>query len=210
MTHLDSRLLILAAALLVLAGIEVVGGWYNEEARRIRRGLRKVLKGRVDALMIADGQGRGAAFNFGAGVMAVAWDAGAWCLVYRIDEMLGLELVVDSRVVWRAVSGEQRIPLEAPLTALKQVAVRLAFDDPKHAAFFLELWSASRRPRRSTSGAAQAIDDGVDWLARVEPLLRHGPLPLLAGYRTSMSARFAWPSTPPHIAVSPTPELGEG
>ena len=172
-----------------------------------------MLKGPAEALVIAHGQGRGAAFNFAAGVMAVTWDAGAWCLIYRIDELLGLELVVDSRVVWRAVGGEQRIPLEAPPWARKQVALRLAFDDPKHAAFVLELWSASRRAHPSTPGAAQALEDALQWITRVEPFVRHGPAPpppRLASYKTSMSVRFAWPSAPRHVAAAPTPGLGEG
>jgi hypothetical protein len=209
--------LILGAALLVLvlmlAGIASAGGWYNEEARRIRRGLRKVLKGRSEALIIAQGQGRGAAFNFAAGLIAIAWDAGAWCLIYRIDELLGLEFVVDGRVAWRALGGRPRIPLAAPPQARKQVALRLVFDDPKHAVFFLELWSAAHQARRSTPGAAQALEEGSRWLARIEPLLRHGPPPpptRLVSYRTSMSVRFAWPSAPPLLAAAPTRRLGEG
>jgi hypothetical protein len=206
MPHLDPLLLIIASAPLVLTGIGRVGGWYNEEARRIRRGLRKVLKGNADALIVAHGQGRGAALNFATGMLAVAWDAGEWCLIYRIDELVGLELVVDGQVAPLTCTHEHW-PREAPAHAREQISLRLIFNDPRHADFVLELWNSQRRD------SAQALDEAARWLARVAPLLRRKPprTPLrLATYRTSLSVRFAWPSAPPRLAVPSTPGIGEG
>ena len=87
--------------------------WFMEEERRIKRGLKKVLKGEPEALILAKGRGRAAGFRFSAGMMAVTWDSGGWCLVYRVDELVGAELDIDGEVMGRAYRGEARRLLEA-------------------------------------------------------------------------------------------------
>ena len=54
------------------------------------------------AMVLAQGRGRGAGFSFQTGLAAVAWDRGAWCLIYRLDELSGAELLIDDLVVARA------------------------------------------------------------------------------------------------------------
>src|SRR5438093_2677155 len=108
MTQLGPFAVLIGVIAVLLAALGAVVAWWNEEGRRIRRGLRKVLRGDTHALIIAPGKGRGAGFNFTSNMMAVAWDAGGWCLVYRIDEMLGAELVIDGQVAARTYRGEAR------------------------------------------------------------------------------------------------------
>src|SRR5258708_5311204 len=99
MTELARLLLLLAlvgAAVTARAGAAM---WYGEERRRITRALARVLKGPPDALLIARGRGRGVGLNLSARAVAVAWERGAWCLVYRLDELMGAELLVDGTVL---------------------------------------------------------------------------------------------------------------
>jgi hypothetical protein len=140
--------------------------------------LRRVLGGESHAEIIAHGRGRGAGFNFTANTMAVAWDAGAWCLIYKMDELQGVELIVDGQVCARAYRGEPRRPLDMLGGAEKQVALRLVFDDPRYADFMLELWSAAQ-PHRRGPDANDAVAEGNRWLARVESVFRRkqGPAP---------------------------------
>jgi hypothetical protein len=221
MAHLSILPVLIGAFAVVLAALALGGSWYNDEARRIRRGLGKVIRGEVHALLLDHGRDRGAGFNFADGVMAVAWDAGAWCLVYRIEELLGLELIVDGRVVRRSSPGEPRPRPEALGRARKRVELRLLFDDPKYADFVLELWGAGRG---ASPTAGQAIEAGVDWLARIEPVLRRRrPAPPAgpAVYRSALRARFTW--TPPasraprcgvqirpHAPIGPAPAMAGG
>jgi hypothetical protein len=172
MTQLGHFLVLIGVIAVALAAMGAVVGWYNEQGRRIRRGLRHVLKGDTHALIIAPGRGRGAGFNFTSNVMAVAWDTGGWCLVYRMDEMLGVELIIDGQVAARAYRGEPRRPLEVLGGAERQVALRLVFDDLQHPDFHLELWSAEHAHRRGEYTAAEAVEEGNRWLARVESIFR--------------------------------------
>jgi len=172
MTQLGPFLVLIGVVAVALAALGGMVAWYNEQGRRIRRGLRRVLKGDTHALIIAPGRGRGAGFNFTSNTMAVAWDAGGWCLIYQIDELLGAELVVDGQVAARAYRGEPRRPLDVLGGAEKQVALRLVFDDPQYPDFHLELWSAERTPRSGEFKAAEAVEEGNRWLARVESVFR--------------------------------------
>lgn len=163
-------MLVLAGAALTLLGALAVR--FNDEARRVRRGLKTVLGADPHALIVARGRGRGAGFDFGTGRMAVAWDAGAWCLIYRIDEMVGAELVVDGQVAARAHRGETRRALDVMGGADKEVRLRLLFDDARHPDFDLVLWVEADGARRGARAAEDAVQEANRWIARTEALLR--------------------------------------
>lgn len=167
-------MLVLAGAVLTLLGALAIA--FNDEARRVKRGLKQVLGAEPHALIVARGRGRGAGFDFGAGRMAVAWDAGAWCLIYRIEELIGAELVLDSQVAARAHRGEARRALDVMGGAEKEVRLRLLFDDPRHPDFDLVLWLAEDATRRGAQTAEDAVQDANRWIARTEAILRR-PLP---------------------------------
>lgn len=186
-----------------LAAFGAVVGWYNEQGRRTRRGLRHVLKGDTHGLIIAPGLGRGAGFNFTSNTMAVAWEAGGWCLVYRMEELLGVELIVDGQVAARAYRGEPRRPLDVLGGAEQQVALRLVFDDPRYPDFHLELWSQERAARRGGFTPAEAVEEGNRWLARVESIFRR-KLPNGAP-RSAEPARASAPEAAPDAPEPPQP-----
>lgn len=201
MSQLGHFLVLIGVVAVALAAMGAVVGWYNEQGRRIRRGLRNVLKGETHALIIAPGRGRGAGFNFTSNTMAVAWDTGGWCLIYRLDELMGVELVVDSQVVARAYRGEPRRPLDMLGGAEQQVALRLVFDDLQHPDFHLELWNAERADRRGEYTAAEAVEEGNRWLARMESVFRRkssngAPRPV---------EPVREPKAPPTAAAAPEP-----
>src|SRR5512143_989781 len=143
------RLLLLIGAAGV--GLTVLGGaavWSMDENRRVRRGLHNVLGVDPHALLIARGRGTGVGFNFTTNLMAVAWDGGGWCLVYRIDELMGAELVVDGQVAGRVHRGEPRRALDSLAGAEQLVRLRLVFNDPAHPDFDLDLWIPADAGRR--------------------------------------------------------------
>lgn len=166
-------LLSLAGAALTFMGSVVI--WYMDEERRIRRALRNVLGAKPEAVLIARGRGRGTGFSFATGLAAVAWDSGAWCLVYRIDELIGAELLVDGVVAARAFRGEARRALDQTGGGAEQVTLRLIFDDPKDPDFDLDLWLTGDETRRKAT-PVQAVQEANRWMARSEAILRR-PLP---------------------------------
>jgi hypothetical protein len=190
MNQLGSFLVLIVVAAVTLAAVGAVVAWYNEEGRRIRRGLRKVLKGETHALIVAHGSGRGAGFNFTSNTMAVAWDAGEWCLIYRIEELVGVELIVDGQVAGRTFRGEPRRAVDAVGGAERQVSLRLVFDDPQHADFILELWNAARVLKHPVLQANEAVEEGNRWLARLESIFRRQrtPRPAAAAPRAAEAA----------------------
>lgn len=171
MTQLGACLLLVAAAAVLLTGLRLAANAYNEPGRQIFRGLRKVLQGEIHAFVIDYGGGRGVGFNFNTMMMATTWDAGAWCLPYRVEELLGVELVVDDRVEGWAFAKGQLWAADADAAADKQVTLRHLFDDPHHPHFALELWSAARAADEAIPDARTAVDKGNRWLEGMAALM---------------------------------------
>ncbi|WP_035037528.1 hypothetical protein [Caulobacter sp. AP07] len=168
--------------------------WFMDEDRRIRRALRHVLKGAPETVIVARGRGRGAGFNFTTNQAAVAWDSGAWCLLYRIDELMGAELSVDGQVIGRVFRGEQRRAIDQIVQQAAQVTLKLIFDDPRHPDFELELWLEGDQQRRETRSPADAIQEANRWLLRADAIVRR---PLAPKAQPTVQAR---PPAEPEIA----------
>lgn len=194
-------LLALAGALVTFVGSAFL--WFGDEQRSLRRAMTRVLKGPPEAMIIAHGRGRAAGFNFAAGVLAVAWDKGAWCLIYKLGELMGGELVVDGQVLARAYRGEPRRALEQRLSSAGQVTLRLIFDDARHPDFDLVLWLTGDEARREAGSPGDAITEANRWLTRIEAILRRPPENRTAENRTA-EPRVA-PPPPPAAPPPPTP-----
>ena len=171
-------ILLAGAALAILGSFAVM---FADEDRRIRRALQKVLKGPPEASVTAPGRGRGAGFSFATGLAAVAWDGGSWCLVYRLEELVGAELIIDGQVMARAYRDEVRRPLDRVSAQASRVTLRLIFDDPRHADFDIDLWVAGDDLKRPNASPATAVQEANSWLARTDAILRRArPRPKVA------------------------------
>ena len=163
--------------LLALAGaaIALVGGvfaWFLDETRRLTRTLTQALGAPPSPLLIARGRGAGIGLDLASGQMAVAWDKGAWQLGYRLDELMGVELVVDRRVAARAFRGEPRRALDELAAPEHLVRLRFVFDDAHHPDFELDLWRPEDTERRGRLDPEAALHEANRWVARIEALLR--------------------------------------
>ena len=163
-------LVTLSASAVTFVGSAAI--WFMDEERRIRRALRHVLKGPPETVIVAKGRGRGAGFNFSTNQAAVAWDSGAWCLIYRIDELMGAELSVDGQVIGRVFRGEQRRAIDQIVQQAAQVTLKLIFDDPRHPDFALDLWLEGDQQRRESRSPADAIQEASRWLLRADAIVR--------------------------------------
>ncbi len=165
----------LAGAAVTFAGSAVI--WLRDESRRVRRGLRQVLKAEPEAMLVAKGRGRGVGFTFAEGLAAVVWDAGAWGFLYRIDELMGAELVIDGHVVARVFRHESRRALDQVVTHASRVTLRLVFDDPHHPDFDLDLWLDGDEARRGGGSPADRVQEANRWIAGCEAILRRPQAP---------------------------------
>lgn len=177
MTDMWRLLMMLGLAGTAVTFLGSLALWWHNDERRIRRALGNVLRSEPEAMIIAQGRGRGAGFSFASGLIAVAWDRGDWCLIYRIDEVIGAELIIDGQVVARAFRGEPRRALEQVVSSADQVTLRLLFDDPKSPDFELDLWLRGDEARRDDWSPRAAISEANRWLARVEAIVRRPARP---------------------------------
>ena len=176
MSELARLLLFVAIAGSAVTFLGSLAIWYGDEDRRIRRALRNVLKSEPEGVVVARGRGRGAGFSFSTNLLAVAWDRGGWCLVYRLDELMGAELLVDGQVMGRVFRGEGRRAIDHVSPQAQTVTLRLVFDDPRHPDFTLDLWAPGDEQRRESRSPAELMQEANRWLARCEAIVRR-PLP---------------------------------
>jgi hypothetical protein len=163
-------LLALAGAAATVVGSGVA--WWRDEPRRIARMLKKALGAPAEMVIIARDRGLAAGFNLKQGKAAVLWEEGLRGLVYRLDQLVGAELMVDDQVVARAFRDEQRRALDAAPSEAKRVMLRLVFDSPAHPDFELPLWPPADPARIQTQTAFDAIQEARRWVSSVEALLR--------------------------------------
>ena len=177
MSETARLLLLLALAGSAVTFLGSAALWMMDPQRRLTRALRRVLQAWPEAIALSPGSGRGAGFSFESGLAAVCWDSGAWCLVYRIDELSGAELKVDGEVVGRIMRDEPRRAVDRISGALEHVTLRLLFDDPRHPDFEVDLWTAGDQLRRVAASPADAMVEANRWLARTEAILRRPRAP---------------------------------
>lgn len=175
MTEFARLLVMLAVAATAVTFAGSLARWLLDEERRIRRALAKVLNGAPDAFIVAKGRGRGVGFRLASGLIATTWDKGGWCLVYRLNELVGAELLIDGQSVGRVFRDEPKRFLDRTYGEAQSVVLRLVFDDPKHADFELNLWIPSDAALRSAPTAAKAAQEANSWLARVEAIIKRAP-----------------------------------
>lgn len=192
----------LASVALTLAGAGFI--WSMDESRRLRRSLARVLGEPAHAELIAHGRGKAVGFNFLTNQMAVCWDAGGWCLVYRLEELIGAELAVDGQVLARVYRGEGRRALDIATGADTQVRLRLIFDDAAHPDFVMDLWLPQDETRKKAMSSAEAVQEANRWVARVEAVLRR-PTPRRDAPLTVAPTFAPAPSPAPVVAAASPP-----
>lgn len=206
MTDMARLFLLLGLAGTAVTFLGSLALWFLDEPRRIRRALRRVLKADPEAMVLAQGRGRGAGFAFQTGLAAVAWDRGNWCLIYRIDELIGAELIVDGQVAARVYRNEPRRALEQRVSSADQITLRLIFDDPRNPDFALDLWLHGDEARRDDWSPQKAIQEANSWLARCDAILRRPPASPPAPARGPAPVPVAAPPPPPPPRVEPASE----
>jgi len=195
MTDMARLLLMLGLAGTAVTFLGSASLWFFNEERRIRRALRRVLRSEPEAMIVAQGRGRGAGFSLASGLLAVTWERGAWCLVYRLDEVLGAELVVDGQVIARVYRGEPRRPLDQTPGSADQATLRLLLADATYPDFELDLWTEADTARRDDWSPRAAIQEGNRWMARVDAIVRQ-PLAPRAQPAAPAVASVAAPTAP--------------
>lgn len=167
--RLLTLLALLGGAMTLLGGACV---WFLDEARRIRRTLTQALGAVPQPMLVTRGRGVGIGFDLTRNLVVVAWDRGGWQLTYRLDELVGAELIVDRQVAARAFRGEPRRALDQLSDPAERVRLRFVFDDPGHPDFEIDLWLPEDEGRRGRLPADEALREANRWMARMESILR--------------------------------------
>jgi hypothetical protein len=164
--------LLLVIAALALTAIGALLARSLDPARRLNRYLRLALGAEPEGVMMDRGGGRALAFNLDAGRIAVLWDKGRKGLVYRLDQLVGAEMMVDNIVLARCFRDRPPMPLDEIPMAVHHGVMRVVFDNPRDPEYELELWPAMNGRGHEHRSPAEAVQAGRRWLTRLEAILR--------------------------------------
>jgi len=164
--------LLLVIAALALTAVGALIARSLDPARRLTRYLRMALGAEPEGVMMDRGGGKAMAFNLDAGRIAVLWDRGRKGLVYKLDQLIGAEMMVDNIVLARCFRDRPVMPLdEIPMAAHRGV-MRVVFDNPRDPEYELEIWPAMNGRGHEHRSPAEAVQAGRKWLTRLESILR--------------------------------------
>ncbi len=164
-------LLLVIAALALTAVGALIARWLDP-ARRLTRYLRTALEAAPEGVMMDRGGGKAMAFNIDAGKIAVLWDKGRKGYVYKLEQLVGAEMMVDNLVLARCFRDRPIVPLdEIPMSAHRGV-MRVVFHNPRDPEYELEIWPAMNGRGHEYASPADAVQAGRKWLTRLEALLR--------------------------------------
>lgn len=166
-------LLVIAGLALTVVGV-LTARWFDPR-RKLAHYLQMALSATPEGVMMDRGVGRAIAFNLNAGKIAVLWDEGRQGLVYRLDQLMGAEMMVDHQVLARCFRDRPAKPLDEIPQGLHHGVLRLVFDNPRDPEFELELWPALHGRSHEYRSPAEAIQAGRRWLTALEAILRRGP-----------------------------------
>jgi hypothetical protein len=161
-------LLLGGAGILTLAAGTVLS--WTRPQRRVRRAVRRGVGAKPDAEIITAESGAG--FSVETGLIAISWERGRWRMDYRLDELLGVEVLIDDAVAARVFRDEARLPLERIASEADNVSLRLLFEDPRHPDFEIKLWPPDAPAGKEFATTAAAIREANTWLARIESIVR--------------------------------------
>lgn len=205
MSDLIRNILLLGIAGAAVTMIGSGAAYWLDEERRLRRMLRRALGAPPEMVVVARGRGLGAGLNLARGQVAVLWDGGLKGLVYRLDQLMGAEVIVDDRVAARAFRDEPRRPLDEVAPDPKRVLLRLVFDNPRDPDFELVLWPLGDPGKINAGTGFDAIQTARRWVSSAEAILRQ-PRPAAAAPPAPAAAPPAAAAPVPPPAAAPTPE----
>ena len=96
--------------------------------------------------------------------------------VYAINDLIGIEVFVNDRVVARVLRHGPHKMLDDIAPEVHRVTIRLIFDDPSHPDYELVLWDPHDALTPRAEGPRAAMETARKWFYHVEAIIRR-PLP---------------------------------
>jgi hypothetical protein len=147
-------------------------GWWFEPGHRTLRALNRRLEAKAEVAALAPLRGQGVAMRVADNRIALVRGPGDLGLVFDLDELFGVELIFDGQVAARMFRRESRRPLDQIAPEVRQIILRLVFDDVRDPEFELHLLAPADLHQRRPPDPDGLVLEARRWFARLEAVLR--------------------------------------
>ncbi len=193
-TFLPPLIILAAAAFAILL---VLYRWYDsrvEAPRKLEDELRDGLGTfKADVQVLEPVRKAAAASSFAGDRLIIVEDFGKRPhRPYTMSQLMGMEVVVDDKVVGRITRGGPTKTLDDLAPTVHRVKMRLIIDDPSFPSFELTIWDPHDALTARAEGPMAALKNVRQWFYHVEAVLRR-----------TLPGAAPKPATPPATPVPP-------
>ncbi len=218
-TFLPTLVILSVAALAVLFILYRIYETRVEEPKKLEDEIREALAGaKADVESIEPVRKAAIAIAYNANKIVIVRDFGKKpTRFYGINDLIGIEVFVDNRLVARVLRSGPHKMLDDIAPQVSKVTIRLIFDDPAHPDYELVLWDPHDALTARAEGPRAAMETARRWFYHVEAILRRpapkdikAPPPMAPAPEPAKVAaaatRLAAPDEAPAPVAMPKPE----
>lgn len=173
-TFLPTLVILSAAALAILFILYRIYETRVEEPKKLEDEIREAMAGaKADVESIEPVRKAAIAIAYNANKIVIVRNFGkAPTRFYAINDLIGIEVFVDNRLVARVLRSGPHKMLDDIAPQVSKVTIRLIFDDPAHPDYELVLWDPHDALTARAEGPRAAMETARRWFYHVEAILR--------------------------------------
>ncbi len=222
-TFLPALVILSAAGLAILFILYRIYETRVEEPKKLEDEIKEALDGaKPDVESIEPVRKAAIAIAYNANKIVIVRDFGKKPRrMYAMNDLIGIEVFVDNRLVARVIRGGPHKMLDDIAPQVTRVTIRLIFDDPAHPDYELVLWDPHDALTARAEGPRAAMETARKWFYHIEAILRRpapkdikapppmAPAPEPAKVAVAAAPHLSAPDTPAPTPAAPPKSEGD-
>ena len=207
-TYIPTLIILSAAVLAILIILYRIYDSRVEQPKKLEDELREGLGGfKADVTILEPVRKLAAASSFAGDRIVIVENFGKTPhKLYKMADLMGMEVIVDNLVVGRVMRSGPHIMLDNIAPTVHNVRMRLMFDDPSFPSFEPIIWAPDDGLTARAEGPRAALENVRHWFYHVEAVMRRSqaaPRPIIGAPAAAAPVPYALVATAPPPLVPP-------
>ncbi len=209
-TYLPTLVILSAAVLAILIILYRIYDSRVEQPKKLEDELKEGLGGyKADVTILEPVRKLAAASSFAGDRIVIVENFGKVPhKLYKMSDLMGMEVIVDNIVVGRVMRSGPHIMLDNISPTVHRVTMRLMFDDPSFPSFEPVIWAPDDGLTARAEGPRKALENVRHWFYHVEAVMRRSisaPRPIVGAPPSAAPVPYAAAASNPQAPSPQTP-----